>query len=156
MHFRVVVLRPQLLWLKILIMLSLFKALVLRFSKCLLNELINEKKEMRKKLRKSNDQHLKTKFYQLANSVRASIKEYNERKWNHLLDKFGPHPVSTSPFWSIINRAKNPKQKPTIPTHVKASLSPSQKRKRLNCLNPFWERLSRTLGPMESLIKISN
>ncbi len=33
-----------------------------------------------------------------------------------MLEKFGPHPVSTSPFWSIINRAKNPKQKPSIPT----------------------------------------
>ncbi len=77
---------------------------------------------MRKILRKSNDQELKTKFYQLANNVRTSIKEYKERKWNHLLEKLGPHPVSTSPFWSIINRAKNPKQKPTIPTLRRSQL----------------------------------
>ncbi len=79
-------------------------------------DLINEKKELRKKLRKSKDQQLKVEFYKVANSVRSSIKEYRESKWNHLLEKFGPHPVSTSPFWSIINRAKNPKQKPSIPT----------------------------------------
>jgi hypothetical protein len=33
-----------------------------------------------------------------------------------------PHPVSTSPFWSIIKRAKNPKQTPSIPTLRKGHL----------------------------------
>ena len=118
-------------------------------------DLINEKKGLRKKLRKSNDQQLKTKFYQLANSVRVSIKEYNERKWNHLLEKFGPHPVSTSPFWSTINRGKiRSKSRRSLPC-AEANSSSSQKKKRLNCLNPYWGRLSRTLVPMESLIKIS-
>ena len=85
-------------------------------------DLINEKKELRKKLRKSKDQQLKVEFYKVANSVRSSIKEYRESKWNHLLEKFAPHPVSTSPFWSIINRAKNPKQTPSIPTLRKGHL----------------------------------
>jgi hypothetical protein len=62
--------------------------------------MISEKKEVRNKLRKSKDPLLKSKFYQISNQVRTVIREYKERKWNHLLDKFGPNPVSTSPFWS--------------------------------------------------------
>ena len=79
-------------------------------------DMISEKRDFRNKLRKSKDPLLKSKFYQISNQVRTSIREYKERKWNHLLDKFGPNPVSTSPFWSIINRARNPKQTPSIPT----------------------------------------
>jgi exonuclease III len=85
-------------------------------------DMISEKRKLRSKLRKEKDPILKTKFYQLANLVKTSIREYKDRKWNHLLEKFGPHPVTSSPFWSIINRAKNPKQTPTIPSLRKRDL----------------------------------
>jgi len=84
--------------------------------------MIAEKKKLRNELRKEKDPFLKTKYYQLANLVKKSIRKYKYRKWNHLLEKFGPHPVTSSPFWSIINRAKNPKQTPTIPSLRKGNL----------------------------------
>ena len=77
---------------------------------------IKTKKELRKIMKKSNDPQSKTNFYQIANIIRLEIKEYREKKWISLLEKFGPYPVSSSPFWNIINRAKSPKQSPSIPS----------------------------------------
>ncbi len=115
-------------------------------------DMISEKRDFRNKLRKSKDPLLKLKFYQISNQVRTAIREYKERKWNLLLDKFGPNPVSTSPFWSIINRARNPKQTPSIPTLRRGDREFKSEPEQVELFASIL-RLSQTSGLIENLIK---
>ena len=36
-----------------------------------------------------------------------AIHEFNIKKWNEFLDKMGPNPLSSIPFWKRINRLRN-------------------------------------------------
>ena len=85
-------------------------------------DLIKYKRETRKSLNKSKSGNLKTLYNKLTSQVKVQIKEYREKAWINMLDKFGPYPVSSRLFWKKINEARTSKKSADIPTLVKDSV----------------------------------
>jgi len=84
-------------------------------------DLIMIKRETRKGIRKSNSTNLKTYYNKLTAQIKILIKNYREKLWNNMLEKFGPYPVS-SRIWQKINQARSNKQSGSIHTLVKESV----------------------------------
>jgi len=61
-------------------------------------DLIMIKRETRKGMRKSNSTNLKTYYNKLTAQIKILIKNYREKLWNNMLEKFGPYPVSSRIF----------------------------------------------------------
>ena len=85
-------------------------------------ELIKLKRGIRKELGKSNSKNLRTYFNNLTNRIKILIRDYREKVWKNLLEKFGPYPVSSRLFWQKINQARSNKQSASIPKLVKDSV----------------------------------
>ena len=80
--------------------------------------LIHSRRVLRKDIKKadlSNKGLLVTQYNNLTKLFKQSVKEYSLKKWFHFLNKFGPHPVSSSQFWQIINKTRSQKNSSSIP-----------------------------------------
>ena len=85
-------------------------------------DLIKNKREIRKEMIKSKSPNLKTRYNKITSEIKVLIKEYREKVWLNMLDKFGPYPVSSRLFWKKINEARTSKKSAAIPTLVKDSV----------------------------------
>ena len=59
---------------------------------------------------KSNGDALK----QAELEISEAIRELTRKRWNEFLERMGPHPLSTVPFWKRINRLRGKNQSPNI------------------------------------------
>ena len=85
-------------------------------------DMIKQKREIRKEMKKKNSGNLKTFYNRLTSQIKVLIKEYREKLWLNMFEKFGPYPVSSRLFWQKINLARSSKQSAAIPTLIKDSV----------------------------------
>ena len=82
--------------------------------------LINERREIRRDIKKIRDLEEKKIFKAMYNRTSAKLRflinEYTDKNWTRFLGKLGQYPTSTREFWSIINKAKQQKKSGTIPS----------------------------------------
>ena len=49
-----------------------------------------------------------------------TISKFNQNQWNEFLNKMGPHPLSTVPFWKRINRIRKSQQSQNVGTLIRS------------------------------------
>jgi endonuclease/exonuclease/phosphatase family metal-dependent hydrolase len=79
-------------------------------------QLIQQKRIIRKEFRKTKHPYLKLLLNKITNEVKALIRNHKEKTWKFFLDKIGPHPVSSRPFWAKINQARTANKAVVFPT----------------------------------------
>ena len=81
-------------------------------------KLVREKRRARRKKQKSNSPEDIREYNRLAKEVKAKSKELSKESWTKFIDRVGPRPTSSAPFWQRINRFRNKPESNTIATIV--------------------------------------
>lgn len=68
--------------------------------------LIKEKRKVRNLFKKTNIIDLKQKYNKLTQTIKSKISEFKTNNWDVFLNKLGPNPLSSKPFWQKINKFK--------------------------------------------------
>jgi len=77
-----------------------------------IREKIKEKNKMRREVSKKkniNNTALKTEFNKIVQDLKLKIYSHRVKQWQDFIEKVGPNPSSSRPFWQRINRARTNK-----------------------------------------------
>ena len=79
-----------------------------------IKKLIKLKNKAQRKFKKTRNNDDRDIMYELIRKIKSEINEVRRKSWKNFLEKLGPSPLSTVPFWRRINRFRNKKNKGSI------------------------------------------
>jgi uncharacterized protein YaaR (DUF327 family) len=69
--------------------------------------------------KKKNNTALKAEFNKMVQDLKLKIYSHRVKQWQDFIEKVGPNPSSSRPFWQRINRARtNKSTQSNIPTQI--------------------------------------
>ena len=103
-------------------------------------DLIKLKRKNRRKYKQTHNINLKNEYNNLNTKIKQEIRDHRNKKWEEFLEKLGPNPTSSKPFWQRINkfRTRNFGKIPTIVLNNKKITTDTEK------ANAFSDSLAQT------------
>ena len=112
-----------------------------------IRDLITLKNYWQRQYRKSRSEFSRKNLYTLKSNINNEIREFKNAQWRAFLDRIGPKPLSTVPFWKRINRLRNKKRPQTINTLEKDGFELNTDEEKATV---FAEKLKATFTPVNN------
>ena len=81
-----------------------------------IHDLLKLRKKWQREHKSYKTEFTKENLSSTIDCIKIELKNFRRKQWQDFIDKLGPHPLSSTPFWKRINRFRQKKRAQNIGT----------------------------------------